>query len=84
MVQATHHTRLHVQHYYLYMYNVCIIPSHCVDWLSIVCCCTDWLMSLDGPKYKEKDWTKTDLRGVQIYEEEWTGWMKTQVVNRLV
>ena len=28
---------------------------------------------LDGPKYKEKDWTKSDLRGVQIYEEEWTG-----------
>ena len=26
-----------------------------------------------GPKYKEKDWTKRDLRGVQIYEEEWTG-----------
>ena len=27
----------------------------------------------DGPKYKEKDWRKSDLRGVQIYEEEWTG-----------
>ena len=26
-----------------------------------------------GPKYKEKDWTRRDLRGVQIYEEEWTG-----------
>ena len=32
---------------------------------------------LDGPecpKYKEKDWRNSDLRGVQIYEEEWTGW----------
>ena len=27
----------------------------------------------DGPKYKEKDWTNSYLRGVQIYEEEWTG-----------
>ena len=33
--------------------------------------------SENGPKYKEKDWTNSDLRGVQIYEEEWTGWMKT-------
>ena len=23
-------------------------------------------------KYKEKDWTNSDLRGVQIYEEEWS------------
>ena len=30
----------------------------------------------DGPKYREKDWTKSDLRGVHIYEEEWTGWVK--------
>ena len=28
----------------------------------------------DGPKYKEEDWRKSDLRGVRIYEEEWTGW----------
>ena len=31
----------------------------------------------NGPKYKEKDWTESDLRVVQIYEEEWTGWMNT-------
>ena len=24
-------------------------------------------------KYKEKDWTNSDFRGVQIYEEDWTG-----------
>ena len=30
-----------------------------------------------GTKYKEKDCTESDLRGDQIYEEEWTGWMKT-------
>ena len=32
---------------------------------------------LDGPecpKYKEEDWRNSDLRGVRIYEEEWTGW----------
>ena len=28
---------------------------------------------VDCPKYKEKDWRKSDLRGVGIYEEEWTG-----------
>ena len=28
---------------------------------------------LDCPKYKEEDWTNSDLRGVGIYEEEWTG-----------
>ena len=27
----------------------------------------------NGPKYKEKDWTNSDLRVVQIYEEECTG-----------
>ena len=33
-----------------------------------------WVSMVEhGPKYKEKDWTKRDLRGVQIYEEEWTG-----------
>ena len=26
---------------------------------------------VDCPKYKEKDWRKSD---VGIYEEEWTGW----------
>ena len=31
---------------------------------------------LDCPKYKEKDWRKSDLRGVGIYEEEWTGLSK--------
>ena len=31
----------------------------------------------DGPKYKEEDWRNSDLRGVRIYEEEWTGWMNT-------
>ena len=30
-----------------------------------------------GPKYKEEDWRNSDLRGVRIYEEEWTGWMNT-------
>ena len=35
-------------------------------WVSIV-----WVEH--GPKYKEKDWRKSDLRGGQIYEEEWTG-----------
>ena len=30
-------------------------------------------------KYKEKDWTNSDLRGVQIYEEEWTGWENSLV-----
>ena len=35
-----------------------------------------WIWVEDGPKYKEKDWTKSDLRGDQIYEEEWTeGWV---------
>ena len=29
---------------------------------------------LDCPKYKEEDWRNSDLRGVGIYEEEWTGW----------
>ena len=32
------------------------------------------LDGLDCPKYKEEDWRKSDLRGVRIYEEEWTGW----------
>ena len=27
----------------------------------------------DCPKYKEEDWRNSDLRGVGIYEEEWTG-----------
>ena len=36
-----------------------------------------WIWVEHGPKYKEKDWTESDLRGVQIYEEEWTGWMNT-------
>ena len=31
----------------------------------------------DGPKYKEEDWRNSDLRGVRIYEEEWTGWMNS-------
>ena len=34
------------------------------------------LDGLDGPecpKYKEEDWRNSDLRGVRIYEEEWTG-----------
>ena len=35
-----------------------------------------WIWFEHGPRYKEKDWTESDLRGVQIYEEEWTGWMK--------
>ena len=30
----------------------------------------------DGPKYREEDWRNSDLRGVRIYEEEWTGWSK--------
>ena len=38
----------------------------------------------NGPKYKEKDWTKSDLRGVRIYEEEWTGWVNTVEGSRLV
>ena len=32
-----------------------------------------WVWVEHGPKYKEKDWTKSDFRGDQIYEEEWTG-----------
>ena len=42
-----------------------------------------WIWVEHGSKYREKDWTNSDLRGVQIYEEEWTGWMKTLVGNRL-
>ena len=34
-----------------------------------------WIWVEHGPKYKEKDWTKSDFWGVQIYEEEWTGGM---------
>ena len=37
----------------------------------------DGLDGLDGqdcPKYKEEDWRNSDLRGIRIYEEEWTGW----------
>ena len=36
-----------------------------------------WIWIEHGPRYKEKDWTERDFRGVQIYEEEWTGWMNT-------
>ena len=36
-----------------------------------------WIWVEHGTKYREKDWTNSDLRGVQIYEEEWTGWMKS-------
>ena len=36
-----------------------------------------WIWVEHGPKYKEKDWTNSDFWGVQIYEEEWTGWMNT-------
>ena len=36
----------------------------------------DGLDGQDCPKYKEKDWRKSDLRGVGIYEEEWTGLSK--------
>ena len=36
----------------------------------------DGLDVLDCPKYKEEDWRKSDLRGVGIYEEEWTGLSK--------
>ena len=36
-----------------------------------------WIWVDHGTKYREKDWTKSDLRGVRIYEEEWTEWMKT-------
>ena len=39
-----------------------------------------WIWFEHGPKYKEKDWTKSDFRGVQIYEEEWTGWMNRVVL----
>ena len=36
-----------------------------------------YMKGLDCPKYKEKDWRKSDLRGVGIYEEEWvSGYMK--------
>ena len=34
----------------------------------------DVLDVMDCPKYKEEDWRNSDLRGVGIYEEEWTGW----------
>ena len=36
----------------------------------------DW-RSEYGLRVVQNDWTNSDLRGVQIYEEEWTGWMKT-------
>ena len=43
-----------------------------------------WIWVENGPKYKEKDWTKSDFRGVEIYEEEWTGWMNTVEGLRMV
>ena len=40
------------------------------------------LDGLDCPKYKEEDWRKSDLRGVGIYEEEWTGWSKIRGLEK--